>query len=83
MVCEMVCEMCVKDDVYCCNGRISHGLLCEIQCEIPCEKKNVPCLKKMCEIVNEIACENACGKDNICHTLFTWFSHTLHMFFTC
>ena len=47
------------------------------------KKKNVPCLKNMCEIVCEIACENACEKDNICHTLFTWFSHTLHMFFTC
>ena len=25
----------------------------------------------------------ACEKNNICHTLFTWFSHTLHTLFTC
>ena len=78
----MVCGMHVKDGVFAVMQEFHMVFLCEIVCEIPCEKRNLLCFK-MYEFVCEIAYEKACEKDNILHMFFTHNSHTLHILFTC
>ena len=81
-LCEMVCEMHVKNGVFIVMQEF-HMVFYVKYC-VKFHVKTETCFAlKMCEFVCEIAYEKACEKDNILHMFFTCNSHTLHILFTC